>query len=82
MSEMKRRGMSEPERFIVIKPDNLEVAIGPDRQIVIRLRGLEDEAGLTPGLGVMIGLTATEARQFADALRNTANRAEEGLPRA
>jgi hypothetical protein len=82
MSAMKRRGMSEPKRFIVIKPDNLEVAIGPSREVIVRLRGLEDEAGLTPGLGVMIGLSPTEARRFADALRDTANKAEEGLPRA
>jgi len=69
------------ERFIVITPDNLELAIGPNREVIVRLRGLEKEAGLTPGIGVMIGLSSTEASQFAEALHRTANKAEEGLPR-
>lgn len=71
-----------PDRFIVIKPENLEFAIGPDREVIIKLLGLEKEAGLVPGLGVMIGLSPTETQRFAEALVRTANKAEEGLPRA
>lgn len=71
-----------PDRFIVITPDRLELAIGPNREIMIRLHGLEQDAGLTPGIGVMIGLSAVEARRFAQALSKTADAAEDGLPRA
>lgn len=74
--------MSEPSRFYVLTADQLEFAIGPNREVIVRLRGLEKEAGLTPGLGVMLQLTAAEARRFATALNNTAASAEEGLPRA
>lgn len=69
-------------RFIVVTPDSLGLAVGPNREVVIKLLGLEKAAGLTPGLGVMIGMTATEARQFAQALIRTADEAEAGLPRA
>lgn len=71
-----------PERFLVITPESLELGVATDRNIVIRLRGLEKEAGLTPGLGVMIVLTATEARKLAQSLNRKANEAEDGLPRA
>jgi hypothetical protein len=69
----------KPSRWIVITPDSLQIAIGAKHEIIIR--GLEKEAGPTPGLGVMIGLSPTEARRFAVALRNTASKAEEGFPR-
>ncbi len=65
------------ERFLVIKPDGLAIAIvNPDRDVVIHLRGLEKAAGLTPGLQVMIEMTPTEARQFAQALIRKADEAE------
>ena len=72
----------EPARFLVIKPDNLELAWTKDRLVVVRLKGLEADAGLAPGLGVMLELTPAEARRFASGLNNTANAAEDGLPRA
>lgn len=74
--------MNEPTRFLVIGADQLELAIGPHREVIVRLVGLEKEAGLAPGLGVMLGLTTVEARRFATALNNTADKAEAGLPRA
>jgi len=73
--------MSEPDKFLCIALDNIEIAIANDRTVVIRLRGFEKEVGLAPGLGVMIPLTATEARKFAEALARTADKAEYGLPR-
>ena len=72
----------EPERFLVITPENLELAVGPNREVIVRLRGLEKEAGLSPDLGVMLGLSTVEARQFAAAQNRTADNAEAGLPRA
>ena len=74
--------MIEPSKFLCISPENIEIAIADDRTVVIRLRGLEKEAGLTPGLGVMIALTPTEAKRLSSSLLNTANKAEEGLPRS
>jgi hypothetical protein len=71
-----------PTRFLALKPENLEIAATKDRNVAVRLVGLEKEAGLSPGLGVMLVLTPTEARRFAEGLRNTANKAEVGLPRA
>jgi hypothetical protein len=58
------------------------LGVGPNREVVVKLIGLEEAAGMTPGLGVMMALTPTEARRFADALHRTADKAEAGLPRA
>jgi hypothetical protein len=74
--------MENPVRFLVITPDHLELAIGPNREVIVKLKGLEQAAGLAPGLGVMLGLTPVEARKFATGLNNTADKAEAGLPRA
>ena len=74
--------MEQPATILVIGADGLEIAIGPHREVIVRLMGFEKAAGLTPGLGVMLRLTPTEARQFATALNNTADKAEAGLPRA
>jgi len=57
-----------PDRFIVLTPDALGLGIGPNREVVVSLRGLEKKAGLVPGLGVMIAMSPTEARQFAESL--------------
>lgn len=69
------------DRILVISPENLGLAVGPHRDVVIRLHGLEKEAGLVPGLAVAIAMSPTEARRLAQALCNTAALAEEGLPR-
>ena len=75
--------MTEPSRFLVIGLEQLDLAIGPNREVVVRLRGLENDAGLTPGLGVMLALTPGEAHKFAEALHRTAQTAEvRDLPRA
>lgn len=68
--------MGNPNRFLVIGADSLELAIHEHGNVVVRLKGLEKEAGLAPGLGVMLGLTPAEARQFAKALERTAQKAE------
>lgn len=75
MSEPK-----EPDRilFIGIKEIDAGVANG---QVAVRLRGIEDEAGLVPGLGVCIVLSPLEAHQFAEALHKTALQAESESPR-
>lgn len=67
----------EPTSFLVIRPDRLEFAVNGGR-VIVRLRGFEKEAGLTPGLGVMLGMSPDEARQFAAALNRTALLAESG----
>ncbi len=71
-----------PSRFIGFTPDDLELAIADDRNVIVKLRGSEKEAGLTPGIGMMLILSPTEARRFAEALVRTADKAEVGLPRA
>jgi hypothetical protein len=72
----------EPSKLIAFRPENLAIGIADDRNIVIRLSGAEKEIGLTPGIGMMLVFSPTEARQFAQALIRNANKAEEGLPRA
>ena len=71
-----------PGRVLLIGADMLDLAIGPHREVVVRLRGLEKDAGLVPGLGVALNLSPAEARRLAAALSRTADKAEEGLPRA
>ncbi|WP_157378913.1 hypothetical protein [Burkholderia ubonensis] len=71
-----------PKRLICFTPENLELAIADDCNNVVRLSGMEKEAGLTPGVGMMMVLTPTEARGFAEALLRNADQAESGLPRA
>jgi hypothetical protein len=71
-----------PTKFFVMGADALDLGVGPNREVVVKLIGLEEAAGMTPGLGVMMALTPTEARRFADALHRTADKAEAGLPRA
>jgi hypothetical protein len=74
--------MPEIFKWIGFTPDNLELAVAPDRNVIVRLMGMEQEAGLTPGVGMMMVLSPTEARRFAESLTRVANMAEEGLPRA
>ena len=77
--------MAEPEtpqRVLIFTPDQLAIAIGPNREVLVHLEGFERAAGLTPGLWVMIRMSAAEARQFAQSLFRMADEAEEGLPRA
>ena len=74
--------MTEPSRFIAFTPDNLSLGIADDRNVIVKLLGLENEVGLAPGVGMMMVLSPAEARRFAEALQRTANKAEEGLPRA
>ena len=71
-----------PQKFIGLIPDSLDLAIGPDREVIVKLRGFEKEVGLTPGIGAMMALSPTEARRFARALIRTANKAEVGRPPA
>lgn len=63
-------------RHIVITAESLAFATGPNGEVIVKLLGLEKMAGLTPGLGVMLGLTPEEARKFAQALIRTADAAE------
>lgn len=74
--------MSEPSKFICFTPDNLAIGVADDKNVIVKLLGAEKEAGLTPGVGMMLVLSPTEARRFAQALNKTADAAEEGLPRA
>lgn len=67
------------DRYIVIKPENLTLSIvNPHRNVLIHLRGLEKDAGLTPGHKIAIELAPNEARQFALALVRKADEAEAG----
>jgi hypothetical protein len=71
-----------PNKFIAITPNNLSLGVADDRNVVVKLIGMEEEAGLTPGIGVMLVLSPTEARRFAQSLIRVADKAEDGLPRA
>lgn len=66
----------KPVRFIGFGPDSIELAIAPDGNVVVKLLGCEKEAGLTPGVGVMMVLTPEEARKLGLALGRTADKAE------
>lgn len=74
--------MVEPEKFYIVTPDQLETAIGPNREILVHLQGFEKHIGMAPGVGVMLQMSAAEARQFGQLLVRKADEAEEGLPRA
>ena len=74
--QMQEDSLSNPTRFLVIGADSLELAIGPDGNVVVRLMGLEKEAGLAPGLGVMMALSPAEALQFAQRLESMAQKAK------
>ena len=69
-------------KVIGISPENIEFAIGLNRAVLVKLKGASVDLCLAPGIGLMIELTATEARQFAAALVRTAGKAEDGLPRS
>jgi hypothetical protein len=68
----------EPTKFIVIGLDALGIGVAEDGTVVVRLGGLEKEAGLTPGLGVMLGFSPDQAREFAQRLNSKAREAEGG----
>ena len=74
--------MSDPSRILVIGAEALELATGPHNEVVVRLRGLEKEAGLVPGLAVALALSAGEARWLAGALIRAAEKAERDAPGA
>lgn len=74
--------MTTPDKYIVVTPEELAVAIGPDRELLIELRIDRSESGLLPNVGLMIGMTPAEARIFAAAIVRKADEAEAGLPRA
>lgn len=74
--------MTEITKFVCFTAENLELAIAPDRSVVVCLKGEEKTLGLAPGIGMMLNFSATEARLFAQALVRTADKAEDGLPRA
>lgn len=68
-------------KVIGFTPENLELAIGINRAVLVKLKGAT-ALGLAPGVGLMMEMTPTEARQLAAALVRTADKAEDGLPRA
>jgi hypothetical protein len=69
-----------PGRIIYFGPDKLEFGIAPDPSgrpcVVIRLLGVEEEAGMTPGIGLAMALFPTEARHIANLLTQKAAEAE------
>lgn len=69
-------------KVIGFTPENLELAIGLNRSVIVKLKGASVDLGLAPGVGLMMELTPTEARRLAAALVRTADKAEDGLPRA
>ena len=73
--------MTAPSRYLVIGADGLAVALGPNGEVCVELQGFEKEAGLTPGLGVMLALSPVEARAFVIALNNKIAEAEAKSPR-
>ncbi|MGA7179733.1 MAG: hypothetical protein WBX11_09135 [Thiobacillaceae bacterium] len=44
--------MPKPSRFIASTPDNLSLGIADDKDVILKLLGLEDEAGLVPRVGM------------------------------
>lgn len=74
--------MADPERFLVVNPDNLHLATTASRQVIVQLRGIEKQIQLPPGTALAIQLSPAEARTFARHLNSKADEAEDKLPRA
>ncbi|HPI56692.1 MAG TPA: hypothetical protein PKV94_07750 [Syntrophales bacterium] len=74
--------MRKAEKVLVYSAKGVNFMIGPGREIYLQFAGLAEEAGLTPGMDVVIRMTAAEARHVADVLKRKADEAETGLPRA
>lgn len=68
----------DPSRILYIGAD--AVAVGIDNGLVgILLKGIEEQPGMNPDLGIALALTATEARGLAASLLRKAAEAEAGL---
>jgi ethanolamine utilization microcompartment shell protein EutS len=74
--------MESGKRFLVVTPDKIALAVvNPDRDVVIHVDLDKERTGLL-GIELMIRMTPTEARQFAEALVRKAGEAAVGFPRA
>lgn len=67
--------MQEPERYLVITPDRLEVGPGPDGDVMVNLLHPEQDTGLL-GVGLLLRMTPNAAREFAQLIIRKADEAE------
>lgn len=74
--------MAAPDKYLVLTAEQIAIAVGPNREVLLELRIDRSETGLMPNVGLMLQLSAGEARQFASAIARKADEAEAGLPRA
>jgi hypothetical protein len=73
-----------PVRIMTFSPEHLEFGLTPDQHgrlaVTVRLLGVEEPAGMTPGLGLALALYPSEARGVAQVLIRKADEAEARQP--
>lgn len=67
--------MKEPERYIVITPDRIEVGPGPDGIVVANILHPDQDLGLI-GVGLLLRMTPDEARALGRLLIRKADEVE------
>lgn len=73
--------MDGASQFIIVTADDLRLAVGPDRSVLVIPRGIEAKLGLAPGIALALRLSPSEARAFAQALARKADAAEAAASR-
>lgn len=63
-------------KWLIINPERLLLAIGPERQVFVQLQYPHDQTGLAPGVELAIQMTPAQAREIAKKLLRKADEAE------
>jgi hypothetical protein len=62
--------------WLILPPEKLVFAIGPEDKVYVQLRYPHERTGLAPGVELAIALTPSEARAFSNRLLRKADEAE------
>jgi hypothetical protein len=62
--------------WIILPPERLIFAVGPEDKVYVQLRYSPEQTGLAPNVELAISLTPAEARAFSNALLQKADEAE------
>jgi hypothetical protein len=62
--------------WIILPPERLIFAVGPEDKVYVQLRYSPEQTGLAPDVELAIALTPAEARAFSNALLRKAGEAE------
>ena len=69
------------KKYLVLTSDQIVVGPGPNGDVMAEILAPEQDTGLL-GIGLILRMTPTEARAFADLLNRKADAAEAGSPRS